>query len=299
MSMPPARCGRLRPSRLVGALVVVALGWALPSATAAHGGLPRLPLGLWGPFGAPTVRCMRSLSHAAQHCFRDVLAAHRTCAEARLLGRSCDEGARTAQIEAAMQAAEAAVDTCRGGQLTELKFVDAADAKQDMRIACAEAHLAYEMVYAPRGFVFEPGNSSATERRCVSQTAEMSIKLLGFTLRTMTRVFDPIGIQVLGPSQKIALLTRANQRLSVAKQKLAAHLAGECPSFAQRYGRDPGAFLAALERRSDCLVGLMYYQTSVDCPLPVCGDGIREAGEECDDANGVDADGCRSDCTAT
>ena len=33
-----------------------------------------------------------------------------------------------------------------------------------------------------------------------------------------------------------------------------------------------------------------------DCMLPVCGDGMVDAGEECDDGNTVDADGCQADC---
>ena len=32
-------------------------------------------------------------------------------------------------------------------------------------------------------------------------------------------------------------------------------------------------------------------------PAPVCGDGVMAGEEECDDANEVEADGCRSDCT--
>ena len=32
-------------------------------------------------------------------------------------------------------------------------------------------------------------------------------------------------------------------------------------------------------------------------PAPVCGDGVAEGDEECDDANAVEADGCLSNCT--
>ena len=31
--------------------------------------------------------------------------------------------------------------------------------------------------------------------------------------------------------------------------------------------------------------------------VPECGDGILDSGEECDDGNNVDGDGCASDCT--
>jgi cysteine-rich repeat protein len=32
------------------------------------------------------------------------------------------------------------------------------------------------------------------------------------------------------------------------------------------------------------------------CVLPECGDGIQDAGEECDDGNNIDTDGCRNNC---
>ncbi len=33
-----------------------------------------------------------------------------------------------------------------------------------------------------------------------------------------------------------------------------------------------------------------------DCRLPICGDGIVDPGEQCDDGNTADADGCQGDC---
>lgn len=39
---------------------------------------------------------------------------------------------------------------------------------------------------------------------------------------------------------------------------------------------------------------------TVTCePAGVCGDGVIDAGEECDDGNSVDGDGCQADCTVT
>jgi cysteine-rich repeat protein len=36
---------------------------------------------------------------------------------------------------------------------------------------------------------------------------------------------------------------------------------------------------------------------SADCLLPSCGDGILDAGEACDDGNNIDGDGCDADCS--
>src|SRR5258706_14805785 len=35
-----------------------------------------------------------------------------------------------------------------------------------------------------------------------------------------------------------------------------------------------------------------------NCTLPFCGDGIVDSGEQCDDGNNVNGDGCNNDCTA-
>src|SRR5262245_33144671 len=36
-----------------------------------------------------------------------------------------------------------------------------------------------------------------------------------------------------------------------------------------------------------------------DCTLEACGDGVVVAGEECDDGNAIDGDGCDHNCTLT
>ncbi len=40
-------------------------------------------------------------------------------------------------------------------------------------------------------------------------------------------------------------------------------------------------------------------QPNTPCPEPVCGNGVVEVGEQCDDGNDVSGDGCEPDCTAT
>ena len=36
---------------------------------------------------------------------------------------------------------------------------------------------------------------------------------------------------------------------------------------------------------------------TIPCPAPICGNGVIQTGEECDDGNNNDFDGCRNDCT--
>jgi cysteine-rich repeat protein len=42
-----------------------------------------------------------------------------------------------------------------------------------------------------------------------------------------------------------------------------------------------------------------FYAIEIDVSPPVCGDGVPQLGEECDDGNLIDGDGCQADCTET
>ncbi len=44
---------------------------------------------------------------------------------------------------------------------------------------------------------------------------------------------------------------------------------------------------------------LVIMMESIEPPLSFCGDGIVDAGEDCDDGNTDDTDGCRNDCTVS
>jgi cysteine-rich repeat protein len=55
--------------------------------------------------------------------------------------------------------------------------------------------------------------------------------------------------------------------------------------------------LERVAQRADCLADAVYVQNAVTCPAPTCGNGMQEPGEECDDGNSFEGDGCRSNCT--
>ena len=282
---------------LIAALcTAMALPFSAPRSASAHG-LPPLPLALWGPFASPTVDCLRQLSHATRRCFNTALAAHRRCIEAELDGRTCNTTARDATIDAVRTAAAASVEaSCRGGELTELRFADAADARRDMLLACDEADTTLRMLYAPALNPVTAPSLSSSDRHCIAHVGSAASKLLMAAVNDRSRVFDAVAVHILAPSQKLGRLTAVNRRLATVGDRMAARLTDVCAG-AQVYDGDPTTLLPLLERRSACVLSSVYFHTSVLCQIAVCGDGIVDGSEECDDANGIDADGCRSDCT--
>ncbi|HVO26076.1 MAG TPA: hypothetical protein VMW56_20870 [Candidatus Margulisiibacteriota bacterium] len=110
---------------------------------------------------------------------------------------------------------------------------------------------------------------------------------------------DTIVAKDLPPSRKIELLNRAAQRLQrahdAAKQRLLATC--DAASFTQVYGRSLDTFLDEMQQRADCVVGAAYGQAAITCPAPVCGNGIQETGEACDDGNSYDSDARHNNCT--
>jgi cysteine-rich repeat protein len=79
--------------------------------------------------------------------------------------------------------------------------------------------------------------------------------------------------------------------------ELAAELAGHCTSFAETSAATEGP---ATEGASTTVVVETSSSdgTSEDTatPVPVCGDGMVDGDEECDELDGVDGDGCNTDC---
>ena len=153
------------------------------------------------------------------------------------------------------------------------------------------------VAYAP---AFASGSSAGMDeqtRDCVLSTATYSRKLLRHIVRLKTRALDLMAVNVLGPAKKNALLKRAADRITVAREKLAQRILHVCPNFETVYGRSPSDVLRGLTGVGNCVVGASYVQTAVACPTPVCGNGVKESGEQCDDGNTVDNYRCHNNCT--
>lgn len=278
-------------------VVVALLGWPA-SSSYAHGGPPDITF--WGPFPSGTAHCLRMMGRKTQRCVQEVIGLEQACMDAELAGQPCDETLRDQQIAAAKLTARAVVTTdCTGGQLTELHFINPDDARTDISKTCTDQPAALmSVVYAPTLYGGSSGALDAQNVDCLAQTAAVSRTLLRYIVREKTRTLDLMAVNVIAPGKKNALLKRAADRITVARGKLVQQLVELCPNFETMYGRSPSDILSALTNPiGNCVVGSAYVQTSIACPVPVCGNGVKESGEECDDGNTVDNDRCHNDCT--
>ena len=143
------------------------------------------------------------------------------------------------------------------------------------------------------------GNAASDEAAsCMSATAATATRLLRVAFRSRMRALDRIARAALAPSQKLTIIARSTATIDRAREAMRQRLAGYCPNdrFAALYGRSADVILALIAQRGDCLGGAAYVQNAVLCPPAVCGNGMVEPAEQCDDANTVGGDGCDSTC---
>ena len=254
------------------------------------------PIELWGPFLPGTQTCLRTISRATHACFDAVLALEQACRDAPLRGEICDEAALEVRRSAATGALRATLaSTCAEGQLTELSYIGLFDAGADLDRGCAgEAQRAIAAIYAPaRG-----GAASATAAACMSAVATYGRKVMWFALQREVPVMERIATRLFSSEEKQAAILRVNRELSADRARWGAGLLAACPAFEELYGRSADGFLRTLKQRAECVLSRTYVHSAIVCPAQVCGDGIPEGDEACDDGNAVDGDACRNDCTA-
>jgi len=285
-------------ARLRGLALALLAGALVPTSLHAHGGPPDITF--WGPFPSGTAHCLRMMGQATQRCVQRVLALQHECMDAELAGQTCDRTLRDQRVEAEKITARSVVGTeCTGGQLTELHFINPDDARTDITKTCTDQpNAVMSVAYAPAMAGASAAALDDATSRCLMQTSVRSRALLRYIVRLKTRALDLMAVSVIGPAKKNALLKRAADRIVAAQAKLAAEIAPACPDFETLYGRSPSATLKLLNNPiGNCVVGAAYVQTSIACPAPVCGNGVQESGEACDDGNTVDDDACHNDCT--
>jgi cysteine-rich repeat protein len=293
-------------ARLLGSVrvrgLVIGLLVGLSAGTAWAHGQPA-ELAFWGPFPADAARCQRVLSRATSVCIARVALLRSSCLNAALTGGTCDETALNADVTAARQRAlDRLQRSCTVNQLQNLGYIDLQDAQKDVTDACRQLDTAtMSAAFAPAMVGGTVGSVDEGKAACVQAGARESTRLLRYAMRTYQQALDRIAGTIQTADQKTRLVAWARARVERAQARSVAAVGEICPAgaFADAYRRSSDEFLGRIAAQAGCMIGFVYVQDAVTCPAPACGNGMQERGEECDDGNDFDGDGCRADCVAT
>jgi cysteine-rich repeat protein len=267
----------------------------LPASAPAHT-QPR-PIEQWGPFVPEIVTCLQLMTRATHVCFDKVLAVENRCRDQEVRGETCDRDAVEDEVEAATnEMRRELTSSCLDGQLTELGYFGFFDTEADLFNACLiQSRAAVEATYAPA----LAGPPSAAEADCMAASADYGRKVMSYILQRVIPVQERIATIPFKEDEKKAFVLHVEMELSATRQQhWIAGLSAACPDFAAVYGRSADSFLRTLKQRTDCVLSKTYVNTSFNCLGQVCGNGIKEASEACDDGNRDDTDTCKSNCTA-
>jgi cysteine-rich repeat protein len=293
------------PWTIVAALVPLLL--SLAATAHAHGG--RVPLEQWGGFPTASARCQRRFANAMAMAAARTWRVRVDCDGTTLAGGTCDEDAAKAAQTAASLDALNAIDFCSVRQLGDMGFLGLFDAQRDLvdfwrRWERMAESAVYDSVLRASG---RAALTDPVRRQCVRATANAVTDEMRYVFRLRQRTMDRIAAVEMPPGDKTALVNRAARLIARSIEAALGRLRRHCSDqdFSSLYGRDSATFLQDLTERADCIGAKAYVQDAVPCPAPVCGNGIQELatsifpdlpGEECDDGNAIDGDGCSSAC---
>src|SRR5262245_21473584 len=274
-------------------LVAAFLGGFWQTTALAH--TQPIPIERWGPFLPDTVPCLRQISRAAHVCFDAVFDVEQRCRDAPLHGGTCDPDEVGDAIDAAIRDMRSTLNSsCTLGQLTEVGYIGVTDAEGDLFNACViQARWAVSAMYAP---VPATGTTPAPVVECVGATAAYGRKVMQLLLERWTPVMERIATRLLTTEERMASVARMQSEITTARTRWISGLLAACPQFPTVYGRPPESFLRTLQQRTDCVLSRTYVNTVLTCLAQVCGNGIREGDEECDDGNTIDTDACTNGC---
>jgi cysteine-rich repeat protein len=122
-------------------------------------------------------------------------------------------------------------------------------------------------------------------------------KAIRFVLERGRPVMERFASRAFEEDEKLERARQLQLELSATRARWVAGLLLACPQFETVYGRSADSFLRTMKQRADCVLSKTYVNTAVLCLSQVCGNGVVEGTEQCDDGNGNDADACRNDCT--
>lgn len=207
-------------------------------------------------------------------------------------GGTCDVTAFDERIALELAKIRATVvGKCQIGQLTELYFPGGVlDAQADLSITCRDQ--ADEMIAT----IYAPEPATEDDAACVKATGKYARKVVRFVVRRKARTMDRMADRVFEGAEKLAFMDRIAGHLDAGRARWVAGLLRGCPDFERVYGTSAESFVGFLKDRADCVLSATHGNDSLACPR-ICGNGIPEDGEECDDGNDNPADACANDCT--
>ena len=297
---PTERRGRTphRRKQRVLAAALLALATLRVHPAYAHG--QGLPFAFWGNFPQATAHCQQVLAFEATRCANRVWKVHTDCDNALLDGKACGTSSVPDLVQRAHLDSLNIIDLqCTSPEAQGLGFLLKFEAQTDMNNFCTAIENAFvSTVYGP---VMQGAFVRLTDdetRICVEAMAQATTKLWRFAVRARVRALDRIARSVMTPSDKQALIDDSSMLIDGLRALIQQRLEAACPTtdFVATYHHDDRELLTLVGQRADCLAAAVYVQNVVFCPLPVCGNGMQEVGEQCDDGNLTDGDGCSSQC---
>jgi cysteine-rich repeat protein len=280
------------------ALIAVLLVLCLPARSDAHG--DPVSLSVWGNFRHSAAICQREIGRGAALCALQVWEVRRECLLREMSGENCDEDADDEKIE---QARLGAFDTvrpvCSQTDLSFLQFTDLFDVQRDMVNFCRELeNAAVSAVFNPYFAVETPDQLDATARACVISFAASATKLFHNSFRTHLSTLNRIADRAMSPAAKRSAVEDSNAKVEAILAHGQATVQRDCSEadFESAFGNPLPDLARLVASRGDCLAAGTYAVDAFTCPADVCGNGMRESREICDDGNLVDGDGCSSSC---
>lgn len=253
-----------------------------PVSVQAHG--ERVALAEWGGYAPATARCQRAVLVATLRCARSAWSVRRRCLASDLAGETCDRAATNARVVAIRRRALDLVDAaCSERQLGEIGFLGQFDLQADVVAGCRD----WDVLM--RSAIFEPVASPNLACRI---TLDRSLtRATARVARGWQRVMRKIAARSFPAEKKFELLDRERSRQARATERAVEAVVAGCG--------EQSALTARTERiveLSLCPVMQVSVQDGVLCPEPVCGNGLIEPGELCDDGVAAGDDACRGGC---
>ena len=270
--------------------------------TRVHAHQTSVPLTFWADnFSFRETLCQHKLAAGAAECGFKAWSIRRDCLLSRLDGGSCDEEASDEAIEQVrLSVFQGDISpSCASADLEVLLFADQQDVQLDVVTFCREFEA------AALSLVFNPYLQAATtdtledgERQCIKAFARAATKDFSFTIRDRQNTLDRIANRRRSARIKNRNVSASDQRVADVSELLRKGLIKDCSEsdFQALYGFGTEQALDLATSRSACFADQVYPVLAYTCPAPLCGNGMREKGERCDDGNSDGGDGCSERC---